>query len=314
MDNNVDKLLESINEKLVKMGMNEIDEKELEQKREQRLKDCEEEKQIFRDKIHKELIDERNKRVAENHGVMAMKGVSDFVNNHKHKYFINKMDELKIYDNIIVELDKKELVDNIDSEDKKINFSITIDGKLYKGNFNSSKKGISEKRETFVDESCPYHVDVRCPSTNYIDVSSDDYYVTFRVFERNKHNKFIETIKNGDFSEYEKLARLLIREAKCYADEERLVLITANICKKNEINPEPFENILDSLYETSKYGKEVIENHKIPDDNIGNEDLDRKKREINLLKDEILSKIEKLEEAEFSYQRDLDRFNYSNNK
>lgn len=280
-----------------------------------RIKNQENQERI---RIIDELVKERKNQLENDSHQQEIKEVFKTVKNRKHKYYYNKMDELKVGNNLTIKIDKNEIINNLDTEtengEKTINFTVNI---AFKGEFictkrNQNQRKLSTKERTKMESNCPYTIKVDYPERSIIDVTNEDAYIEFYVIEKLKHSLFCDAILNQNMERFKELAQELLEDATCYEDEERLVLLTENTCKKNNIDDGPYADILDKLYETSKYGKEVIKNNRIPDDNTGNPELDREKRKINELKNEILSKLEKLESAEINYERKLNTYKEKN--
>ena len=280
-----------------------------------RIKNQENQERI---RIIDELVKERKDQLENDSHQQEIKEVFKTVKSRKHKYYYNKMDELKVGNNLTIKIDKNEIINNLDTEtengEKTINFTVNI---AFKGEFictkrNQNQRKLLTKERTKMESNCPYTIKVDYPERSIIDVTNEDAYIEFYVIEKLKHSLFCDAILNQNMERFKELAQELLEDATCYEDEERLVLLTENTCKKNNIDDEPYADILDKLYETSKYGKEVIKNNRIPDDNTGNPELDREKRKINELKNEILSKLEKLESAEMNYERKLNTYKEKN--
>lgn len=269
-------------------------------------------------KIIEELVKERKNQLENNFHQQEIKEIFETVKNRRHKYYYNKMDELKIGNNLTIKMNKDEIIKNLDTEaengEKTIDFTVNIS---FKGNFICTKrkpnqKKLSNKERTKIESNCPYRIKVDYPERDIIDVNNQDAYIEFYVIEKLKHSLFCDAIICKNMEKFKELGQELLEDATCYEDEKRLALLMTNTCQKNNIDDEPYANILEQLYEKSKYGKEVIKNNRIPDDNTGNPELDREKRKINELKSEILSKIATLEDAEMCYERKLNNYKEKN--
>ena len=228
------------------------------------------------------------------------------------------MDDLKIGNNLTIKMNKDEIIKNLDTDikngEKTIGFTVNIsfNGEFICTKRKTNEKRLSSKERTKMASNCPYTIKVDYPEREIIYVTDNDAYIEFYVIEKLKHSLFCNAIIDNNMEKFKELGQELLEDATCYEDEERLALLTITTCQKNNIDDEPYINILEKLYETSKYGKEVIKNNRTPDDNTGNPELDREKRKINELKSEILSKIIKLEDAEINYTRNLNNYKKEN--
>lgn len=268
--------------------------------------------------IVNELVKERKNQLENDLKSQEIKEVFKTVKNRKYRYYYNKMDDLKIGNNLTIKMNKDEIIKNLDTDikngEKTIGFTVNIsfNGEFICTKRKTNEKRLSSKERTKMASNCPYTIKVDYPEREIIDVTDNDAYIEFYVIEKLKHSLFCNAIIDNNMEKFKELGQELLEDATCYEDEERLALLTTTTCQKNNIDDEPYINILEKLYETSKYGKEVIKNNRTPDDNTGNPELDREKRKINELKSEILSKIIKLEDAEINYKRNLNNYKKEN--
>lgn len=268
--------------------------------------------------IVNELVKERKNQLENDLKSQEIKEVFKTVKNRKYRYYYNKMDDLKIGNNLTIKMNKDEIIKNLDTDikngEKTIGFTVNIsfNGEFICTKRKTNEKRLSSKERTKMASNCPYTIKVDYPEREIIDVTDNDAYIEFYVIEKLKHSLFCNAIIDNNMEKFKELGQELLEDATCYEDEERLALLTITTCQKNNIDDEPYINILEKLYETSKYGKEVIKNNRTPDDNTGNPELDREKRKINELKSEILSKIIKLEDAEINYKRNLNNYKKEN--
>lgn len=268
--------------------------------------------------IVNELVKERKNQLENDLKSQEIKEVFKTVKNRKYRYYYNKMDDLKIGNNLTIKMNKDEIIKNLDTDikngEKTIGFTVNIsfNGEFICTKRKTNEKRLSSKERTKMASNCPYTIKVDYPEGEIIDVTDNDAYIEFYVIEKLKHSLFCNAIIDNNMEKFKELGQELLEDATCYEDEERLALLTITTCQKNNIDDEPYINILEKLYETSKYGKEVIKNNRTPDDNTGNPELDREKRKINELKSEILSKIIKLEDAEINYKRNLNNYKKEN--
>ena len=268
--------------------------------------------------IVNELVKERKNQLENDLKSQEIKEVFKTVKNRKYRYYYNKMDDLKIGNNLTIKMNKDEIIKNLDTDikngEKTIGFTVNIsfNGEFICTKRKTNEKRLSSKERTKMASNCPYTIKVDYPEREIIDVTDNDAYIEFYVIEKLKHSLFCNAIRDNNMEKFKELGQELLEDATCYEDEERLALLTTTTCQKNNIDDEPYINILEKLYETSKYGKEVIKNNRTPDDNTGNPELDREKRKINELKSEILSKIIKLEDAEINYKRNLNNYKKEN--
>ena len=268
--------------------------------------------------IVNELVKERKNQLENDLKSQEIKEVFKTVKNRKYRYYYNKMDDLKIGNNLTIKMNKDEIIKNLDTDikngKKTIGFTVNIsfNGEFICTKRKTNEKRLSSKERTKMASNCPYTIKVDYPEREIIDVTDNDAYIEFYVIEKLKHSLFCNAIIDNNMEKFKELGQELLEDATCYEDEERLALLTTTTCQKNNIDDEPYINILEKLYETSKYGKEVIKNNRTPDDNTGNLELDREKRKINELKSEILSKIIKLEDAEINYKRNLNNYKKEN--
>lgn len=269
-------------------------------------------------KIIDELVEERKKQLENDLNSQEIKRVFETVKNRKHRYYYNKTDELKIGNNITIRMNKDEIIQNLDTDvengEKTIDFTVNIS---FKGKFICTKrkpneKRLSNKERTKMESNCPYTIKVNYPEREIIDTNDKDAYIEFYVIEKLKHSLLCEAIISQNMERFKELAQELLEDATCYEDEARLAVLMESTCQTNNIDDEPYADILDKLYEKSKYGKEVIKNNRFSDDNTGNPELDREKRKINELKSKILSNIAKLEDAEIRYERELNNYKEKN--
>lgn len=268
--------------------------------------------------IVNELVKERKNQLENDLKSQEIKEVFKTVKNRKYRYYYNKMDDLKIGNNLTIKMNKDEIIKNLDTDikngEKTIGFTVNIsfNGEFICTKRKTNEKRLSSKERTKMASNCPYTIKVDYPEREIIDLTDNDAYIEFYVIEKLKHSLFCNAIIDNNMEKFKELGQELLEDATCYEDEERLALLTITTCQKNNIDDEPYINILEKLYETSKYGKEVIKNNRTPDDNTGNPELDREKRKINELKSEILSKIIKLEDAEINYKRNLNNYKKEN--
>ena len=268
--------------------------------------------------IVNELVKERKNQLENDLKSQEIKEVFKTVKNRKYRYYYNKMDDLKIGNNLTIKMNKDEIIKKLDTDikngEKTIGFTVNIsfNGEFICTKRKTNEKRLSSKERTKMASNCPYTIKVDYPEREIIDVTDNDAYIEFYVIEKLKHSLFCNAIIDNNMEKFKELGQELLEDATCYEDEERLALLTTTTCQKNNIDDEPYINILEKLYETSKYGKEVIKNNRTPDDNTGNPELDREKRKINELKSEILSKIIKLEDAEINYKRNLNNYKKEN--
>ena len=258
----------------------------------------------IREKILEDLINERKQRIKNNYTKQKTKKTANLVTSNTYKYYFVKEKELKIDDNVSLKIDKDEILKYAsDSDNNVMHITLTINEEEYKGEISKNKE--THTNYTTWETDCPYKVTIFPFNKSIIDETNIDTYIRVIIIEQEKHQELSNSIVEEDLNKFEKIATELINNAKKYEDEERILIITNTTCKKYNIDIEPYEDILEKIFEKSKFGKDVMNDNIIPDDNTGNEKLDKEKREINILKEEILRDIEKLENKEIEYQKEL---------
>ena len=75
-----------------------------------RIKNQENQERI---RIIDELVKERKNQLENDSHQQEIKEVFKTVKNRKHKYYYNKMDELKVGNNLTIKIDKNEIINNL---------------------------------------------------------------------------------------------------------------------------------------------------------------------------------------------------------
>ena len=133
----------------------------------------------------------------------ALTEIINIIQSHRHKFFFNQYDELKIEEKYKVSFDKNKLIENIKNS-KNFNtdtFSIDFflddyknkyDGKIDL-NFGDTLDEYNEKelfysRKIRFEDNCPYGAEITNLYVNHDDFLCKDSYIELHIFNKNNIN------------------------------------------------------------------------------------------------------------------------------
>ena len=269
-------------------------------------------------KMHEEIINELEALEVEENPFKWKDIALRRTLSHMYVFLPENNDTFNISNNVSFKIDVNDYsnIINISKETQKevlFNFSLIVDNKEYKGHymydynkrhnainpfkrFDLDKIENDERSKTYFDEECPYEV-------RFDFLTFGGPMLKLFVLEKEKHDLLEKYIKDNNIKKFEKLAGEIVSNSKNYFEEERVLLVTVNVCHDNNISTQVYCDILfDKIYPKSKYGLKIIRDYMLEDENTGIRFLDEKKRKINDLKKNVIDEMFYIDYLETHYQ------------